>query len=191
MSRAASRASGDMAASKYSAQEGLAIQQASYIETVRKRFSRQSFWHFTPSHHIHQIAVVFNNFRYLTLNQHVPNARNSVNSSGRFSVPAPGFEICPPDDDALTVCKQHCWQAQALAFADGSAYCTAAAADKLGHSMSFALRHTASLGVRFGSGTAYLESRGNAVAFNCAYAEHPVYAACGFDVLLRQPCEPE
>ncbi len=104
-------------------------------------------------------------------------------------MPAPGFEVSPADEDALEVCKEHCWQAQALAFADGSAYCTGAAADKLGHSMAFQLRMSSNAGVRFGPGSSYLETRGNAVAFSSAYADHPVFAACGFDVLLRQPCE--
>ena len=125
----------------------------------------------------------------MTLNQHVPSALNSINSAGRFCVPAPGFEVCPADEDAFIVCKQHCWQAQALAFADGSAYHTAAAAVKLGHSVPFEQRRLSNAGVRFGSGCQYLEHRGNALAFSSVYANHPVYAAFGFDVLLRRPCE--
>jgi hypothetical protein len=127
----------------------------------------------------------------MTLNQHVPGARNSINSAGRFCVPAPGFELCPPDEDALTICKHHFWQAQVLAFADGSAFCTAAAADKLGLSMSFELRMSTTPGVRFGLECAYLQRRGNAVAFHSNYATHPTFAACGFDVLLRQPFSKE
>ena len=125
----------------------------------------------------------------MTLNQHVPSASNSINSAGRFCVPAYGFEVCPAVEDAITVCRQYCWQAQALVFADGSAYHTAAAAAKLGHSMSIEHRKSSNTGVRFGSGCQYLESRGNAVAFSSMYADHPVFAACGFDVLLRRPYE--
>jgi hypothetical protein len=135
-----------------------------------------------------QISVIYKDFRYLTLNQHIPSARNSINSSGRFCMPPPGFEICPADEDSVTVCQQYAWQAQALSFADGSAYCTCAAADKLGHSMAIQMRLSSNPGVRFGSGNVYLESRGNAVAFNSMYADHPVFAQCGFDVLLRRPC---
>lgn len=135
-----------------------------------------------------QVSVVFNGFRYTTLNDHIPNARNSINSAGRFSVPPPGFEVCPAHEDALIICKRYFWQATALAFADGTAFCTAAAVDKLGQSMSFELRMSSNPGVRFGSGSGFLERRGNAVAFNSAYADHPVFASCGFDVLLRGPC---
>lgn len=101
-------------------------------------------------------------------------------------MPAPGFTVCPPDEDGLCICKEYNWQAQALAFADGSAYCTASAADKFGHSMAFELKTNADAGVRFGSGRTYLESRGNAISFNSVYADHPVFASFGFDVLLRQ-----
>ena len=125
----------------------------------------------------------------MTLNQHFPNARNSINSAGRFGVPAPGFEVCPADEDALVICKRHFWQAQALAFADGSAYCTAAAVDKLGHSVSFELHMSSEPGVRFGVERSYLQRRGNAVAFHNNYANHPIFASYGFDVLLRQPFE--
>ena len=135
-----------------------------------------------------QVSVDFNGFRYVTLNEHVPSARNSINSAGRFGVPRTGFQVCPADEDALSICKHHYWQAQALAFADGTAFCTAAAVDKLGQSMSFELRMSSNPGVRFGSGSSFLEIRGNSVAFSSAYADHPVFAACGFDVLLRGPC---
>ena len=179
------------AALAYSSRAGFERLAESYTETVGHleiyTVCLQIWMVF--SHCFYQISVVFKNFRYLTLNQHVPGARNSINSAGRFCVPAPGFEVSPADEDALEVCKEYCWQAQALAFADGSAYCTGAAADKLGHSMAFQLRMSSNAGVRFGPGSTYLETRGNAVAFSSSYADHPVFAACGFDVLLRQPCE--
>ncbi len=62
---------------------------------------------------------------YKSLGSHDPHSTQVIKEYNKLYDLDPAWHICSPTPDALHVCAAYPWAADALVFADGSAYYTA------------------------------------------------------------------